>query len=424
MKRSNLILGLEVDRDTVTIKVDKTAHPVFLDDFRYQYEGVELECVPEEILLIPFVLNIAPVVWLLGLHVNIPALDEDFYDSLLDIRRAFLQMYPNLSWGGNIYSEASQLSVPDDWSEDSIVTLFSGGVDSIATSFRHHQKRQVLVTAAGADIGLQDELGWARVKRNTQEYASRINGVSYLVTCNIQGFLNYQYLDDFCGPDCHWWVYAQHGIGLSSLMAIPSYLERAGICLIASTHDSTFYDKPWGSHPKIDNTVRWFGSEVSHDCYDLNRQKKIEMIYGLKKDLGTPTLRVCYINEGGENCCECEKCLRTIVALVLVGASDDLSGFGFPIDVESLRLTLVEKFNKVQFNFNDNTTYQWNELKSSANASGEKNDIVQWLKEFDFEEYRSVSEVKFSRYRSVKNIVSKVPGLIRFLRSIRRRIDV
>ena len=49
MKKSNLILGLDVDQDTVTIKVDKTAHPVFLDDFRYQYEGVNLEDVPEEI---------------------------------------------------------------------------------------------------------------------------------------------------------------------------------------------------------------------------------------------------------------------------------------------------------------------------------------------------------------------------------------
>ena len=63
--------------------------------------------------------------------------------------------------------------------------------------------------------------------------------------------------------------------------------------------------------PTVDNEIRFASGKVFHDGYELNRQDKVKVVvdhYSEIKEL--VNIRVCFKND--ENCCKCEKCLRTI----------------------------------------------------------------------------------------------------------------
>lgn len=76
------------------------------------------------------------------------------------------------------------------------------------------------------------------------------------------------------------------------------------------------------SDPTIDNFVKFAGSCVVHDGYEFSRQDKVHNIveFSNKNGIKVP-LRVCWKSTGGKNCCQCEKCWRTILELIAEGAS-------------------------------------------------------------------------------------------------------
>ena len=66
-----------------------------------------------------------------------------------------------------------------------------------------------------------------------------------------------------------------------------------------------------------------------HDGFELNRQEKVRIIVEYQRSIHEPyPLQVCSFND--HNCCECEKCFRTIIALVAEGANPHDFGFEYP----------------------------------------------------------------------------------------------
>jgi hypothetical protein len=62
--------------------------------------------------------------------------------------------------------------------------------------------------------------------------------------------------------------------------------------------------------------LHYCGADTVHDGYEFNRQAKLHNItcYSKKNNIEIP-LRVCWQSQGGNNCCSCEKCLRTIFGI-------------------------------------------------------------------------------------------------------------
>ena len=74
---------------------------------------------------------------------------------------------------------------------------------------------------------------------------------------------------------------------------------------------------------------------VRYDGGDATRLDKVRAFAGC--DLALSTLRVCYHDPDRFNCCRCEKCIRTMMALRLCGALDRAVTFPEPLSLMRVR---------------------------------------------------------------------------------------
>ena len=69
--------------------------------FKIQY-GENIEDVPEEIAIIPFVSNVLPIIWLTNSTLEIERLDENYFKSIEETRKAFQNIYKDAKFEGKI----------------------------------------------------------------------------------------------------------------------------------------------------------------------------------------------------------------------------------------------------------------------------------------------------------------------------------
>ncbi|MDK3224165.1 peptidase, partial [Clostridium perfringens] len=61
-----------------------------------------IEDIPNSILVIPFIANILPLIWVVNGILWVEEVDENYYRSLFRIRSAYQDMYQNCDLKGNI----------------------------------------------------------------------------------------------------------------------------------------------------------------------------------------------------------------------------------------------------------------------------------------------------------------------------------
>lgn len=133
---------------------------------------------------------------------------------------------------------------------------------------------------------------------------------------------NFRLLD----PD-QWWVASEDQ---GALLAATGHTlaGRVGSVSLAATHDPEFLPD-WGTHPLLDPCFSSSGLEFRHEGFGRTRFEKTAEIAGW--DVARRHLLVCFdgpLPEGQLNCGECEKCLRTMTALLALGVLDDFPVFG------------------------------------------------------------------------------------------------
>ena len=291
----------------------------------------DLKNVPESILVIPLLCNLLPISWVFNLNIKINEVDENFFNCIEDIKRGYQNMFPKIEMNGNINVKKI---LKNTYNPQKNGTLFSGGVDAFNTLFQHISEKPVLLTVWGADVKLDDEDGWNKTKKHSIDTASQFGLDFSFVKSNFRTFINYKNLSKYVRRfvNDEWWHGFQHGIGILGLMSPIAYIKKFNNIYIASSFTSEYKGKyTCASDPTIDNYLKFSSCKVIHDGYNFNRQDKIKNICDFveKNNVKNIELKVCWENNGGNNCCECEKCCRTILGLLVEGKDPNNFGFNF-----------------------------------------------------------------------------------------------
>lgn len=328
---------------------------LFKKPYRFNIEySQDISNTPISIAVIPFICNVLPIIWLFDAELIVNELDMVFYNSINDFKKGYIKMYPRFNFKGKI--SVSNLVLNENSCQNSAV-LFSGGVDAFQTLLSHLKEKTSLVTLWGADIPRDNIDGWEPVKKHVETTAKLYGLNHYFVKTNFREYINENILESYvCSkqPQLGWWHDFQHGIAIISHTAPLAYCLGFGVVYIASS----FTEKDIGkytcaSDPTIDNFVRFSNTVIKHDGYEFNRQMKIHNIcsYSNKFKINIP-LRVCWESRGGVNCCQCEKCYRTILAIL--SEKGNPKKYGFDLYNEDIRnkmlFELKEKY-KIQYNF-------------------------------------------------------------------------
>jgi hypothetical protein len=392
---------------------------------RVDYEaGTDLTGIPDSVALVPFILNVAPVVWARGLHVTVPVMEEELAAALVELRDALSRLYPGLAWSGSIEAERLE-RVPLRPSGDRVALLFSGGLDSVASSLAHLDEPQMLILVRGADVALDNERGWQRVRNDVEAFARRYGHDVTTITSTFRAALDERALQRVHPSITHWWSNVQHGMGLAGL-TVPLLVERGiGRLLIASTHTPTFR-VAWGSHPTIDNHVASAGVRVEHDLHELSRQDKLRLVIARSEErrADQTNLRVCYAEPegGGGNCGACEKCLRTMAGLVLEGR--DPRRYGFSVSPEVAIARMRRRFDRLVVPFSANARWMWEDIQARARllqlGAAAYPAYVEWLAGFDFGRYERRYAPIGAWKRSVVGLTKRVPSVHEAARRLAR----
>ena len=401
-----------------------------VEDFWIKYSDIDLTLLDESILNIPVLSNIAPVIWALDIDVSVPVIDKNFYESLEKIRLVFKDMYPNLAWSGNIRPDKLVESEVSDGEMSAL--FFSGGLDSVFSTMNHLNEKPFLVTVRGSDVALNDDLGWNLVKNQTKQFAALYTLPIIFIEVNIYQFLNQSLLAQLDPEIPGWWAGVQHGLGFAGLMSPYASTENLSKAYIASTHSKEF-NSPWGSSPEIDNQIKYLGLQFFHDGYEFTRHGKVKEMIRLSKEnnVEKPLLRVCYSNtkNAGENCFVCEKCSRTMTAL-LVELKDPLD-FGFKIDSIEFTRNVKNSFENYKFYSSDNTVFMWQDIQKDLKDKVvyEKYQLpahvieyLDWLRGFDFALHKEQCERKRLKRQKIISFIKKVPSLYEFAKFVKNKI--
>jgi hypothetical protein len=212
--------------------------------------------------------------------------------------------------------------------EKRVGIFFSAGVDSFYTFLKHQEEITDLIYLHGFDVALTN---YNRSKKMSDiirkiglQFGKRVIEVKTNVRSMLRRYLSWRY---------------GHGFALAAVCHLLSpFFQKI---YIAATH--TFADSNRvfiGSHPLLDPLWSTETFEFIHDGCDATRIQKVAMI--AKSDVVLQSLRVCFKELGDvDNCGWCEKCIRTMINLHIVGALSRCTIFAKQLDTARIAELMI-----------------------------------------------------------------------------------
>lgn len=342
--------------------------------------------ISKSIAIIPFVTQILPLIWITDTTLIGDEIDANFYHSIEEFKKGYIKMYPKIRFGGSLVFNRLVNNHMHKEKEASSAMLFSGGVDAFATLLSHIDEKPALITIQGSDIHLDENEKWDVIKKRNKETADLFGVNFFTISSNYTVFINQKELNNlvYKRSNDNWWHGFQHGIGMLGLVAPLAYSYNIIKLYIASSHTPND-NVCCASDPSIDNHLRFSNCRIFHDLYDFTRLEKIRLIgeytQSQKKSL---YLRVCLgINNEGYNCCKCEKCIRTAIALKILGYNPDNFGFYEKEIFKRSKLKVLRKLSPTAVPL-------WKDMQNfvlqTANISLPKK--IKWIRECNFDKER------------------------------------
>ena len=310
-----------------------------LDDFFARYDAdVDLTQLDYSIQIMPFIMNVISIVWISGKDYIIESMDEELFASMEKVKEVFKRMYPRTKWNGNLIPRKlvknTYKHTQSKNEKERLALLFSGGLDSTTSSLYHKDKKQLLVTVWGHwDLPLSDRKLWETRKGQLTDFGKAYGHDNTFIRSNYYSFLNRQVLDHISSEISSWRIFTVEGIGWAGLVAPLMLLKGYPELRHASTITWDF-NFPAAANPFIDDNIKFSGVRLKHDLFDMNRLEKCEFVGNIcrTENLDKPFIRVCEEKTVG-NCCHCQKCVRTILELIIAGEKPKDYGFNIAPEV-------------------------------------------------------------------------------------------
>lgn len=375
----------------------------------FEYQELEtLENVPDYVKYVTAILNLAPLVWALDLHLRVPFKSRDLEETLEKARLNRAELLPGTPWSGRLHFEGEEIAAPLS-SNSPPLAMYSCGLDSTHLVYKNLADRPNLLKLERA---ISSPATIRAIRERARGFAKTHDLEIGFVTTNAHDFLEQDKLriPDLRKMEMTWWTGVQYGISFVGAAAPIAYLKGAPRIHLASGHTAEVHE-PNGADPDFEGQLRWPGVEVIHDAYEISRQNKIAHMLELIGPSGPrPPLVVCFNPRGSTiNCGSCEKCLRTMTGLVAEG--ENPRDWGLPFDNEQAIAHIRQLFERRKVNISPDLIFMWRDIEQRAVLSGKcPEEFAEWLQALDMQpQVRSTF-----RRRALKRIGRKlVPAGIR-----------
>ncbi len=355
---------------------------LFSNWFYVKYER-SVRDLEDGVLNIPGVGCLFTLALITGADLIVEELDESFCRSLKFFEKVLIKFYPDLHFTGKlIVNKPVRITKKNQ----GCAVMFSGGADSthLYTKMRH--VKPDLYTIIGGTIPVNNKKLIRRFKANI-EYFSEKEGVNRnFIETNIgqvlnEGLLTAKYGMNFPQPEPTWWGKVNHGIIPLTVCAPLTVMDS-----VANLYMSTFSEVyPDGAHPTILDTIFWSGTRVVPDIDEKKRFDKIKEICETytHNDPSLPKLQICIyspVYSSYLNCGSCDKCLGSILSLMVLGLNP--RRHGFPI-IENIYNRLEKQAVP-----KTNTPNEWVRIQEGVQNDDRLLDssrhFFKWFKEFQF----------------------------------------
>ncbi|WP_430813430.1 hypothetical protein [Carboxylicivirga sp. RSCT41] len=390
------------------------------DPYFVEYEK-DVSSVPKSILCVPFLVNFLPIAWFLDIDIQCAEVDKAFIESVIPIKKEFQRMYPEFQLKGNLWVEKP--IVQENAKSTYAAMLFSGGVDAVSTLVRHADKKMALFSVWGADISLSEADKWNDLVNYNKDQNYLTDNPKYYIKSNLRSFYSYKLEQKL---NIEWWGKVQHGMALLGVCAPLCHLLNITTLYIGSTH-TKLTQISWGSNPVTDELLKWSNTSIVHECYDLTRLKKIESIIDYARLIEDEVqLRVCYSERRDQlNCSFCEKCLRTIMAIVLSGDNPNLYGFNVNESFYDLVKKHVNGGIKTKGVLNHWLGLQKKSLESENvyvfKDKASEEEVLKWFANVTLK-LPDESKLKMILRKHKSNIINRFPGIFNFYMKFRLKL--
>lgn len=379
-----------------------------------EYSGdIDLKVIPNSILVIPFISSILPIAWLTDSIFWVEEIDKTFYHSIQRIKNAFQEIYDYYPLKGSLVP--AKIIENNYQNKRESLILFSGGVDAHTTYLRNMRTNPLLFNVQGwyknnpnevVEVADQDII-------NINRFCKEKNKDFKFAKSNFATIINTKYFRKKIEKKLKdtWWHGFQHSMSFISIAIPVCYFFGIKTIYIASSF--SIGDKGrCASYPTTDSEFAFANiGGVCHDGFELSRQDKVKIIVDYQKEIQEPySLKVCTFEM--QNCCICEKCVRTILGII--AENGDPRKFGFIINSSLIEFFKVYFINNlIFFDVKGEKTKHWGyiekRMKENYDNLDEK-EFVDWFLNTDFMLLRKKMLLKYR----LKNFVSL------FLKRLRR----
>lgn len=348
-----LIDSIDINGQKITYFLNKKFHKTYLRQHLYvEYQhDIDLSELDYTVITMPLIMNTIGMIWISNQDYSIPAMDKQLFYSLETIKEVFKRFYPATSFEGNLIPQKLvDNSLLWDYipQTDGIALPFSHGLDSLCTSLQLRTTPQLLITARGMpDTPLENwQENWEYTMQAITHFAAIHGHQSTTLVSNFHEFFNWDHLCSFSKEIGNWRLCAVEGLGWMGLAA-PILVSKGYRTFVLPANGDWLTPHPGVDCPIVVDNISFAG--ISNICqgFELNRMEKNKVIAQLCNEykLEKPTSIICEkILEKRKNCCKCQKCVASILSLLLLNENPE--DYGFSVDLPQFFTYFKNKFIK------------------------------------------------------------------------------
>jgi hypothetical protein len=213
--------------------------------------------------------------------------------------------------------------------------FFSGGVDSFFSLYRNELDDggslpvDDLIAVHGFDILIHKDDAFERHCARLRVVAEATGKTLIPVRTNLRS-------TRLCEVP---WGRLAHGCAMASVALM---LESRFEALLVSSSNHYADLEPWGSHPLTDPLFSTEHTRFLHSGAGFRRWEKLEFLS--RFDVVLRTLHVCFRDGSDANCGECEKCVRNMTILEVLGVLGRCETFpSRTLDLDKLAHVLIDR---------------------------------------------------------------------------------